>query len=328
MWSNIEDDAKLKKIAKKYGITKQSDLKDSRKSAIASMIYGSRNYLAAQENLKKGKKEGVRTYYPPSWKGKLKDWQKEVKGDGITYDGKEFVTEGGGKVDFFSGINMFGAGYYDDLETINKNLGYYDDLETINKNLEEAAQKEGNPGRYTARYETNDDGDEVIVIDKKTFGNADLDPIDAFIYNWNSPYALTSGDAQGGAAYVNNVKGYMDQIKIKQTGGEITPEHVQEKQRVLEEELGKLEQYNLNPAQKMQLTESLISTYNDTVPYKFKMGGTTLSPELQMYKNYIIGKDESEKARKNYDKLNRVHYKEAKLKNMKPANFIMTELIS
>jgi hypothetical protein len=120
----------------------------------------------------------------------------------------------------------------------------------------------------------------------------------------------------------------MDQIKIKQTGGEITPEHVQEKQRVLEEELGKLEQYNLNPAQKMQLTESLISTYNDTVPYKFKMGGTTLSPELQMYKNYIIGKDESEKARKNYDKLNRVHYKEAKLKNMKPANFIMTELIS
>jgi hypothetical protein len=314
MWSNIADDEKLKKIAKKYGITKQSDLKDSRKSAIASMIYGSRNYLAAQKNLKKGQKEGVRTYYPPDWKGKIKDWQKEFKGDGTIYDGKEFRTEGGGKVDFFTGINMLG-------------IGSMDSLEEIQANLDKASEKEGWPGRYTARYQTNDDGDEVLVIDKKTAGNAELDPITAFIYNWNSPYALTSGDAQGGSTYVNNVKDYMEQIKM-QAGGEITPEHVQEKQKVLEEELGKLEQYSLNPAQKMQLTESLIDTYNDTVPFKFKMGGPVLSPELQMYKDYIVGKDESEKARKNYDKLNRVYYREAKVKNMRPANFIMTELIS
>ncbi len=315
MWSNIEDDEKLKNIAEKYGITKQSDLKDPRKSAIASMIYGSRNYLAAQKNLKKGSgKEGVRTYYPPTWKGKIKDFQKEFKGDGITYDGKEFKTEGGGKVDFFSGINMFG-------------LGSMDSLEEIQANLDKASEKEGWPGRYTARYQTNDDGEEVLVIDKKTKGNADLDPIDAFIYNWNSPYSLTSGDAQGGSIYLNNVKGWMDQIKM-QAGGEITPKHVQEKQNVLNQELSKLEEYNLNPAQKMQLTESLISTYNDTVPYKFKMGGPTLSPELKMYKDYIVGKDESEKARKNYDKLNRVYYREAKIKNMRPANFIMTELIS
>ncbi len=310
MWSNIEDDEKLKKIAEKYGITKQSDLKDSRKSAIASMIYGSRNYLAAQKNLKKGKKEGVRTYYPPGWKGAL----KRLKGDKQVYDGKTFITEGGEEIDLFTGNNWSG-------------IGWTKDLEDIQEQLDAASEAEGIPGRYIARKTTDDDGDEVIVIDKKTLGNAEMDPIDAFIYNWNSPYALTSGDAQGGSGYVKNVKSWMDRIKM-QAGGEITPEHVQQKQKTLEQELAKMEQYNLNPAQKMQLTESLISTYNDTVPYKFKMGGPTLSPELQMYKDYIVGKDESEKARKNYDKLNRVYYREAKIKNMRPANFIMTELIS
>lgn len=310
MWSNITDDEKLKKIAKKYGITKQSDLKDSRKSAIASMIYGSRNYLSAQKNLKAGKKEGVRTYYPPGWKGTL----KRLKGDNQVYDGKTFITEGGEEIDLFTGNNWSG-------------IGWTKDLEDIQEQLDAASEAEGIPGRYTARKTTDDDGDEIIVIDKKTLGNADMDPIDAFIYNWNSPYALTSGDAQGGSGYVKNVKSWMDQIKM-QAGGEITPEHVQQKQKTLEEELAKMEQYNLNPAQKMQLTESLIDAYNDTVPYKFKMGGPTLQPELQMYKDYIVGKDESEDARRNYDKLNRVYYREAKIKNMKPANYIMSELIS
>lgn len=310
MWANIADDDKLKKIAEKYGITKQSDLKDSKKSAIASMIYGSRNYLSAQKNLKAGKKEGVRTYYPPGWKGTL----KRLKGDNQVYDGKTFTTEGGEEIDLFTGNNWSG-------------IGWTKDLEDIQEQLDAASEAEGMPGRYTARKTTDDDGDEVIVIDKKTVGNADMDPIDAFIYNWNSPYALTSGDAQGGSGYVKNVKSWMDQIKM-QVGGEITPEHVQQKQKTLEEELAKMEQYNLNPAQKMQLTESLIDAYNDTVPYKFKMGGPTLQPEFQMYKDYIVGKDESEDARRNYDKLNRVYYREAKIKNMKPANYIMSELIS
>ena len=310
MWSNISDDEKLKKIAEKYGITKQSDLKDSRKSAIASMIYGSRNYSAAQKNLEEGKKEGVRTYYPPGWKGKI----KRLKGDDQVYDGNTFTTEGGVPIDLLTGNNWAG-------------IGWSKSIDDIQEQLDAASEEEGMPGRYTARKTTNDDGDEVIVIDKKTIGNVDMDPMDAFIYNWNSPYSLRSGDAQGGSGYVKNVKGWMDKIKME-AGGEITPKHVQEKQNVLDQELSKLEEYNLNPAQKMKLTESLISTYNDTVPYKFRMGGPTLSPELQTYKDYIVGKDESEKARKNYDKLNRVYYREAKIKNMMPANFIMTELIS
>ena len=315
MWSNITDDEKLKKLAKKYGITKQSDLKDADKSAIASMIYGSRNLQAAMKNLSAGKKEGVKTYYPPSWKGKIKDWQKEIKGDGITYDGKEFITEGGEKVDFFSGINWLGAGYTDSLEK-------------IQRNLDEASEKEGWPGRYTARYVTNDDGDEVLVVDKKTKGNADLTPMEAFIYNWNSPNTLASGDAQGGSVYLKEIQSYIDKIENKKIGGEVTPEDVVAKQQALEAELIKLEQYNLNPVEKAQLTEQLINTYNEIVPAKFRMGGASISPELQLYKDYVVGKDASEKAEKNYDKLNRVYYREAKLKNMSPSNFIMTNLIS
>ena len=51
--------------------------------------------------------------------------------------------------------------------------------------------------------------------------------------------------------------------------------------------------------------------------------GSLLSHSAEEVLSALISDD-----RKNYDKLNRVHYKEAKLKNMKPANFIMTELIS
>jgi len=310
MWSNISEDKQLMKLAKKYGITQQSDLKDSDKSAIASMIYGSRNYLAAQKNLKKGKgKQGVRTYRPPTWKGKAKDWKSDIK-----YDGKEFETDGGVNVDLFTGINFLG-------------LGSMDSLEEIQKNLDAAAEEEGWPGRYTARYEKDEDGEEQIVIDKATAGNADLSPIDAFIYNWNSPYSLTSGDAQGGAGYVKNIKGWMDLIK-KQSGGEITPKDIEAKQQFLEEELSNLDAFQLQPAQLLKMQTQLYDTYNENVPRKFKIGGPKLSPELGLYKDYVVGKDESQKAQKNYDKLNRVYYREAKVNNMHPSNYIMTTMIS
>ena len=306
MWSNIAEDEKLKKIAKKYGITKQSDLKDSDKSAIASMIYGSRNLQAALDNLNKGKKESVRTYYPPGWKGKV----KRLRGDNQTYDGNTFITEGGVEIDLLTGNNWSG-------------IGWTKDLEDIQEQLDAASEAEGIPGRYTARKENG-----KILIDKKTLGNADLTPMQAFIYNWNSPNTLTSGDAQGSSGYLKKIQAYIDKIENKNIGGEVTPEDVVAKQQALEAELIKLEQYNLNPVEKAQLTEQLINTYNEIVPAKFRMGGASISPELQLYKNYVVGKDASEKAEKNYDKLNRVYYREAKLKNMSPSNFIMTNLIS
>jgi hypothetical protein len=111
-------------------------------------------------------------------------------------------------------------------------------------------------------------------------------------------------------------------------GGEIIPDNVKKMKAALDKELEAVKNYNLTPAKKNKLIQELYAVYNENVPPKFKLGGPVLSTELQMYKDYIMGKNESPEALKNYDKLNRVHYKKAKANNMAPSNYIMTELIS
>ena len=59
---NLLDDPQLAPIAKKYGITKESDLFDNEKAAIASMIYATRNANASKANYNKGLKPSVRTF--------------------------------------------------------------------------------------------------------------------------------------------------------------------------------------------------------------------------------------------------------------------------
>lgn len=299
-WTNIENDPKLKKVAARYGITEISDLKDPGKSAIASMIYGHRNMQAAKKNWEEGKgHEGTRTYYPAdSWKQET----KQLFGKSSTYDGYKFKTDEGPKVDFFTGNKYIG-------------LGWDKSIEDIQAQFDEIA-----PGKYTVREE---DGD--YVVDKVTKGNSELSPEEMFIYNWNSPNILKSGDAQGGSAYVRGILEEMDKFQI---GGEVVPEDVQAMKDSLEQELQNLKGFKMNPAQQLKLSQQLHDTYNENVPRRFKIGGPKLSKELQLYKDYIIGSDDSEKARKNYDKLNRVYYREAKVKNMKPANYIMTTMIS
>ena len=50
-----------------------------------------------------------------------------------------------------------------------------------------------------------------------------------------------------------------------------------------------------------------------------------------MYKNYVNGVYEGSKMQikgaKIYDKLNRIHYRDAKASNMAPANYVMTNVI-
>jgi hypothetical protein len=300
MWSNIEDDPKLKRVAAKYGITEISDLKDPEKSAIASMIYGHRNLQSAKKNWEEGKgQQGKRTYYPAdSWKQET----KQLLGKSSTYDGYKFKTDEGPEVDFFTGNKYIG-------------LGWDKSIEDIQAQFDEIA-----PGKYTVREE---DGN--YVVDKVTKGNSELSPEQMFIYNWNSPNVLKSGDAQGGSGYVRSVLEQMDKFQI---GGEVVPEDVQAMKDSLEQELQNLKGFKMNPAQQLKLSQQLHDTYNENVPRRFKVGGPKLSKELQLYKDYIIGNDDSEKARKNYDKLNRVYYREAKVKNMKPANYIMSTMIS
>ena len=134
-------------------------------------------------------------------------------------------------------------------------------------------------------------------------------------------YALTTiGAAVGTRAAASSNK--------YQQGGEIIPDNVKKMKAALDKELEAVKNYNLTPAKKNKLIQELYATYNENVPPKFKLGGPVLSTELQMYKDYIMGKNESPEALKNYDKLNRVHYKKAKANNMAPSNYIMTELIS
>jgi hypothetical protein len=318
-WNNIENDPKLKKIAEEFGVKSKSDLADPSKAAIASMIYGYRNLQSGRENYEKGKGTITRTYAPPGsavfdavtgW-GSVKD----MLGKGEKYDGYEFETDEGPVVDFFTGSKHVGG------------IGWDKDLEDIQAQFDEIA-----PGKY--RVYEDEEGNRLV--DKKTQGSGyfnkdtgeferDLSDEEIFIYNWNSPKTLRYGDAQGASSYVKNIKTWLDQL---QQGGEITPEHIAQMQETLDNELFNIQGLDLNPAQRMKLENNLISTYNNSVPKKFRKGGSKLSPELTLYKEYILGNDESDKARKNYDKLNRVHYRLAKTKNMSAPNFIMTELIA
>jgi hypothetical protein len=325
-WHNIENDPKLKKVAAKYGITKKSDLRNSEKSAIASMIYGHRNLVSARKNYKKGKDAGpsIRTYKPnDGWKSVV----KQHTGSQPVYDGYTFYTDEGPTVDFFTGGNSVWNPFV--------GWGWDKSIEDIQAQFDAIKDKNGRSvkGKYTVR-----EVDGEYVVDKKTLGNGkrnpetgefieDLTDSEIFSYNWNSPYTLTSGDAQGGKKYVKNIQAVGELIE-KKIGGEITPDNVKFTKDTLNSELANLDSYNLDPRKKRELSRQLYDAYNKSVPEKFNLGGPRLSKELKLYKNYVNGNVDSEKARKNYDKLNRVYYREAKIKNMKPANYIMTELIS
>ena len=59
----------------------------------------------------------------------------------------------------------------------------------------------------------------------------------------------------------------------------------------------------------------------------FKEGGSTTNP-YTIYMNYINGLDDSETAKNIFDKLNRMHYKDAKERGMGVANYIATNVIA
>jgi len=169
---NILNDRKLSKIARKYGITKEADLYDPEKAAIASMIYATQNMNSAKDNYRKGKKKGLtRTFYPNSRSS--------------VYDGEIYNTEEGTTVDFENAV-----GWDYDINEIQEQF------DAIKKGKYKVYEKDG-----------------VILVDKLTAGNSDLDEFQQFVYNWNSPNTLRYGDAQGESNYVNKVDGYYKRIK-------------------------------------------------------------------------------------------------------------------
>ena len=85
-----------------------------------------------------------------------------------------------------------------------------------------------------------------------------------------------------------------------------------------------------------KVQENFIKTTTDNLYkplrtlYGYKQGGEI--NELDMYKNYIDGvyneADQEVDAQKIYDKLNRIHYKDAKSLGMSPANYILTHVMA
>ena len=275
--TNILDDEQLAPIAKKFGITEESDLFDPEKSAIASMIYAKRNLQAGKKNYEKGKgQKGTRTFYP-------RNDIRETAGMNvnITFNGYEFKTEEGKIVDFFTGNNWSG-------------VGWDKSIKDIQAEFEKIA-----PGKYTVREE-----DGVRVVDKITNGNkgtnkgeSDLSDEEIFAYNWQSPNSLISGDAQGGSEYAKNVMKIYNKLMVanpkKKMGGQIMNEELEQGLK------------------------------------KFNNGGSdVLDINKKVYKAYFNKEVKGEKAKKIYDKLNRVYYKDAKAKNMSPSNYILTHVIT
>ena len=300
--NNILDDEALAPIAKKYGITEEADLFDPVKSAIASMIYGKRNLQAAKKNYKDGSKSGVRTYKPRS--DIRETFGMNVN---ITYNGEEFKTDEGVVVPFENAV------------------GWDYDLDEIQAKFDEVKE-----GKYRV-YEK--DGE--ILVDKITNGNKeDLSVEEMFAYNWQSPTALRTGDAQGNSEYAKNVLRVYNKLKQKtedlaeeRLGGEITPEYVQRMQEALNKEVQKLNGSTSTLSERSKILNSIVGTYNENVPEQFKLGGGVMSKPFKLYKNYVNGKVKTKEAVKNYDKLNRVYYGEAKANRLSPSNYIMSYII-
>jgi len=300
--NNILNDKALAPIAEKYGITEESDLFDPVKSAIASMIYGKRNLAAAKKNYKDGKNSGIRTYKPRS--DIRETFGMNVN---ITYNGEEFKTDEGVVVPF---ENFLGFDY---------------DIDEIQAKFDKVK-----PGKYKV-YEK--DGD--ILVDKVTLGNKDgLSVEEMFAYNWQSPTALRTGDAQGDSEYAKNVLKIYNKLKQKsedqpekKLGGEITPEYVQRMREALHLESQRLDSLDSTLSEKSKILNSIVKTYNENVPEKFKLGGATMTKPFKLYNDYVNGKVKTKEAEKNYDKLNRVYYGEAKANRLSPSNYIMTYII-
>ncbi len=170
---NILNDPKLSKIAKKYGITKERDLFNPEKAAIASLIYATRNASTSKENYLKGKNPGIRkiTY----------------NNRGTTFTSEGFLTE-----ELPNRVPVFN--YFRNARN----------LEDIQKDLDKISN-----GRYKIKKENGE-----LYIEKKTKGNKpELTDNEKFIYNWQSPSALYSGDAQGDSNYVRQILEYFNKLK-------------------------------------------------------------------------------------------------------------------
>jgi hypothetical protein len=199
-WNNIEDDYQLKRIAEKYDITKASDLMDPEKAAIASMIYGYRNLAVSRRNYDKGVEPGVRTFKPGyDWKDALREG---FQGARVQYPGPYFITEDNKRIDFEEEQRN-----YSSFGTVVAKIDR--DIEDIQADFDRLYPPGGDGPTYRVKKK-----DGKIIVEKMTVGNnPELTDQQKFIYNWNNPGALRTGDAGGLSRYLSTVEGYANDLR-------------------------------------------------------------------------------------------------------------------
>jgi hypothetical protein len=186
-FDNIKENPELAQVAKQYGITSARALRKPWNAAIASMIYAKSNKFMSQQNLQDGQAPGERVFTDPGVS--LRDFIPGEELGTFSSDGF-YVDESNDRVPVL-GTSMLG-------------IGAYREPEEIQQDLDRKA-----PGIYRVRK--NEEGE--MEITKKTKGNqagsgVDGRPIDdlgAFIYSWQSPNAVKTGDALGKSKYYRNV---------------------------------------------------------------------------------------------------------------------------
>jgi hypothetical protein len=186
-FDNIKENPALYKIAKEHGITSARDLRKPWNAAVASMIYAKSNKFMSQQNLQDGQAPGERVFRDPGVS--LRDFIPGEELGSFSSDGF-YVEESNDRVPVL-GTSVLG-------------IGSYREPEEIQQDLDRKA-----PGIYRVRQ--NEEGAMEIV--KKTKGNAagqgvngaPIDDLGAFVYSWQSPNAVKTGDALGASKYYRNV---------------------------------------------------------------------------------------------------------------------------
>jgi outer membrane protein OmpA-like peptidoglycan-associated protein len=198
---NVMNDPELAPIAERRGFSRKAFredrertekfLYDPGKAAIASMIYAMRNQKMADKDYLNGLKPGVRRFRPVSG-------YRTMVSNPIFTDTGFLVSETNVRVSTVTyRPNYAPAPGYVPATPVQRPLA------DIQKDLDRQA-----PGVYTI-LKADDGG---LVIEKKTKGNGPLDADERFIYAWQSPTTLASGDAQGGSLYLKKIKKTLDKL--------------------------------------------------------------------------------------------------------------------
>lgn len=208
-FTNIQEDPALKRKLNEYNkgystvsnrITKASDLRKADKSAVATMLYLSTAKNTANSLWEKGKEPGVRNFYDNTdWIDYFRDSSAKINKDGI------YLEELNDRIDF-------------------KNIPGWEEKDP--KKVTEYLNRITNPD-VKDKYKV-DIKDGELYLKMKTKGNTEMSDAMKIGYWWQSPYSLSSGDAQGGNAHAKKIEAYYNDIvnnkqlaENKKFGGEL-----------------------------------------------------------------------------------------------------------